>query len=98
MSDIPQAFRSELLKLGILAYHEQDTLWRIAKRCAKTTGLPMGGAVAVMGLKAGTVTVPGVGTMSGAVAGFLAGMAAGTFACTAATVAHRDELRRLASE
>jgi hypothetical protein len=95
MSDITQDFRSSLLQLGIVSYRDQETLWDIAKRCARTTGVPMGGAGAVMGLKAGAVTIPGVGAVPGAVAGFLAGLAAGTAACTAANVSHRGELRKL---
>lgn len=92
---ITQDFRRELVKIGIISYREQESLWSIAKRCAVTTGLPMGGGGMVMGAKMGTVAVPGVGTMSGAAAGFLAGLLSGTAMCTAANVAYRDELRRL---
>ena len=95
MSEPTRDFREQLLRLGIISYRDQETLWGIAKRCATTTGMPLAGAGLVMGVKAGTVTVPGVGTMSGALAGFLAGLVAGTAMCTAANLAHRDELRKL---
>jgi hypothetical protein len=85
MSDMTQDFRRELLKLGIIAYKEQETLWGIAKRCARTTGVPLaaGGAAASAALG------------PGAAAGFLAGLAAGTVSCTAANLAYRSELRKL---
>ncbi|MDP3082858.1 MAG: hypothetical protein Q8N44_04080 [Rubrivivax sp.] len=67
----------------------------IARRCAVTIGVPTGAAGALMGMKAGTVVVPGVGTLSGSLAGFLAGLSAGTMMCTAANMAHRKEMRRL---
>ncbi|HYD77452.1 hypothetical protein [Ramlibacter sp.] len=96
MSDISQDFRRELIKLGIISHREHESLWSIAKRCAVTTGVPMGGGGAAMMASAGTVMVPGVGAVPGAVAGFLAGLAAGTAMCTAANVAYRNELRKLA--
>lgn len=95
MSEPTEAFRQELLRLGIIAYREQDTLWSIANRCAKTVGLPMGAGAAVMGFNAGAVTVPGVGAVPGALAAFLAGLATGTAACTAANLMYRDQLRQL---
>lgn len=55
----------------------------------------MGGAGAVMGLNAGTVTIPVVGAVPGAVAGFLAGLAVGTATCNAINVSYRAELRKL---
>lgn len=95
MADNSDNFRQELLKLGIISYREQDTLLSIAKRCAATIGVPMGAAGALMGMKAGTVVVPGVGTLSGSLVGFLAGLSAGTMMCTAANMTHRKEMRRL---
>jgi hypothetical protein len=92
-----QNFVHQMLQLGILSYKEQETLWQIAKRCAGTAGISMGGAGALMGLKAGTVTVPGVGTVSGAVAGFLAGLTAGTASCVMLNQTYKNELRKLAS-
>lgn len=90
------SFVVELLKIGIVSYKEQETLFQIAKRCAKTTGVPMAGAGALMGIKAGSVVVPGVGTLAGPVAGALAGLFAGTFSCTMLNVSVRDELKKLA--
>lgn len=95
MSEPTMEFRRELLSLGIVSYSEQDTLWSIAGKCAKTVGLPMGAGVGLVGMQAGTVTIPGVGAVPGAVAGFLAGLAAGTAMCTAANLKHRNALRKL---
>lgn len=95
MSDPTQTFRQEMLKLGIVSYSEQDTLWSIAQKCATTIGMPMGAGGAILGLKAGSVTLPVVGAVPGAVAGFLAGLATGTVACTGANMMYRDELRKL---
>ncbi len=92
-----QKFVGEMLKLGILSHKEQETLWQVAKRCAGTAGISMGGVGAVAGLKAGTVTVPGVGTISGALAGFLAGLAAGTTSCVMLNHTFKDELKKLAA-
>jgi hypothetical protein len=47
-------------------------------------------------MQAGTVTIPGVDTGSGAVAGALTGLVSGTAACTALNIGMRDELRALA--
>ena len=88
--------RNQLMQLGILAHHEQESLLALAKRCAKTSGLPLGGAGAVMAAKAGTVALPGIGTVSGATAGFLAGLATGTASCVGLNLAARDELKKLA--
>lgn len=90
-------FIKELIKIGILSYKEQETLYQIAKRCASTTGLAMAGAGAVLGAKAGTVTIPGVGTVAGSVAGALAGLLGGTMSCTMLNVSMRQELRKLAN-
>ncbi len=95
MSDTTQSFRRELLKLGVISYHEQDTLWSIAKKCAVTTGLPLGAAAGLMSMKAGTVVVPGVGTISAGLAGFLAGLTTGTAMCTAVNLSYRNEMRKL---
>jgi hypothetical protein len=95
MSGPTEDFRRVMLGLGIVSYREQETAWDIAKRCALTTGAPMAGAGFLMGLKAGTVTVPGVGTISGALAGFLAGLTTGTAICTAVNLSYRNELRKL---
>lgn len=90
-----EEFRNQMLAMGIISYREQESLWSIAKRCALTTGVPMGGAGLVMGAGAGTVTVPLVGSLPGAVAGFLAGFAVGTATCSSLNLGYRDELRKL---
>jgi hypothetical protein len=90
-------FAAELMKIGIVSYKERETLYQIAKRCAQTTGIPMAGAGALIGLKAGSVTLPGVGTIAGPVAGALAGLFSGTLSCTMVNVSLREELRKLAN-
>ena len=95
MTDTSQGFRRELLKLGIISYREQDTLWSIGKKCAMTTGLPLGVAIGIASAKGGTVVIPGVGTISAGLAGFLAGLTTGTLACTAANLSYRKQLREL---
>jgi hypothetical protein len=92
-----QNFTKELMAIGILSYREQERLWQIAKRCASTTGVPMAGAGALMGMQIGTVTVPGIGTVAGPVAGALAGLFAGTFSCTLLNYSMRRELKKLAN-
>lgn len=88
-------FRQQMLAMGIISYREHESLWSIARRCAGTMGVPMGGAGLVMGAGAGTVTIPGVGAVPGAVAGFLAGFVAGTVTCSGLNLSYRDELRKL---
>lgn len=95
MSDMSDDFRRELIKLGFLSYNEQDTLWSIAKRCAKISGLPLGIAIGVASAKGGTVVVPGIGTVSAGLAGFLAGLTTGTAMCTAANLTYRNEMKGL---
>jgi hypothetical protein len=91
-------FTSELMKIGIISYKEHETLWEIAQRCAKTAGVPMAGAGFVLGIKAGTVTWPGVGTISGSIAGALAGLVGGTLSCTMLNKGMQDELRQFAQD
>lgn len=86
----------QMMGIGIVRYDEQERVWEIARRCARDAGLPLAGGLAVAGMKAGTVTIPGVGTVSGAAAGALAGLVSGTLTCTALNIAVRDELRALA--
>lgn len=95
MSDMTPEFQREILSLGIISYQEQETLWDIATKCARMAGVPMAGAGFVIGAAAGTVTVPGIGAVPGALFGLLSGLATGTAICTAANVAHRDQLRAL---
>lgn len=93
-----QNFRRAMIQHGVLSYREHETLFQIGMRCAKTTGIPLGGAGAVLGISAGSVAIPGIGSVPGAVAGFLAGMATGTMACTVANYGMRDQLRALLDE
>jgi hypothetical protein len=95
MPQMSEDFRRELIKLGFLSYNEQDSLWKIATRCAKISGLPLGIAIGVASAKGGTVVVPGVGTISAGLAGFLAGLSTGTVMCTAANLTYRKEMRGL---
>ncbi|MFD2727194.1 hypothetical protein [Hyunsoonleella rubra] len=100
METMPYSFVSEMAKLGVISYSEQDTIWQIAKKCAKKHGMAVGAAGALMGMKAGSVTIPlgpigGAITMSGAVAGFLAGLAGGTLACTVVMESQRKEIHKL---
>jgi hypothetical protein len=96
MELLPATFTREMMSLGILSYREQETLWQLARRCAATVGIPMAGSLSLLGTKMGTVTLPGVGTVSGAVAGALAGMAAGTTVCMGLNASVKSELRALA--
>ncbi len=81
-------FRNEILKLGFHGYDEQMSLFQIAKRCAKTTGLAMGGMGA-----AGTAALG-----PGAAAGFLAGLATGTLTCGIGSTIYREEIKRMLAE
>ncbi len=91
-------FTKELMQIGILSYKEQETLWQIAQRCAKTAGIPTAGAGFVLGMKVGTVTWPVVGAIPGSVAGALAGLFGGTLSCTIMNKAMQDELRKFAQD
>jgi len=95
MSDANQNFRREMLRYGVISHREQDTLWSIAKKCAVTTGIPMGAAGFLMGASGGTVAVPGIGTVSVGLVGFLGGLATGTAMCTAVNLGLKEELRNL---
>jgi uncharacterized membrane protein len=89
-------FKKLMEEMGIVRYNEQDNLWKIAKHCAATAGIPLAGAGAVLGSSAGTVAVPVVGTISGAAAGALAGLFAGTVGCTMLNYSVRNEIKKLA--
>lgn len=91
-----QAFREQLIELGIVSYSKQETLLGVAKRCVKTIGVPMAGAGAVGMAGAGSVILPGVGAVPGYLAGALAGMLAGTVTCTMLNTTFREDLKRLA--
>ena len=73
MPDLHPAFARQLQTIGIISYREQETLWNIAQRCAKTTGVPLAGMGLAAGAKAGAVMIPGIGLVPGAIATALAG-------------------------
>lgn len=98
MAPLDRRFVAEMMQLGILSFREQETLWEIAGRCAKTAGVPMAGFGFVAGSGMGAVTIPGIGAVPGAVAGALAGLASGTVSCVMLNAATRDQLRSLARE
>jgi hypothetical protein len=95
MPAVDHQFRRELMSIGILSFREQDTLWNIAGRCAKTAGVPLAGAGLVLGTQIGKVTIPGVGAVPGAVAGALAGLFSGTVSCVMLNTSLRSQLRAL---
>ncbi|MCT2557826.1 hypothetical protein N0B51_02400 [Tsuneonella sp. YG55] len=79
-------FQKEIVKLGFYSYDEQQSVFELAKRCAKTTGLSVGGAGAVMGA---------AGAGFGAAAGFLGGLVAGTAMCTAGSMLYREQIKEM---
>lgn len=89
-------FVGQLMSIGIVSYREQETIWHVAQRCARSTGVSVAGAGVVAGAAAGSVTVPGVGAVPGALAGFLAGLVGGTAMCTIANASLRAQRRDLA--
>ena len=91
-----QKFVAEMMQLGILSFREQETLFDIAHRCARTAGIPMAGFGFVALSSAGSVVVPGVGALPGAVVGALAGLAGGTVSCVMLNKSLRTQLRELA--
>lgn len=94
-----QQFIDALTSNGImLTLEEEATVFDIARRCAAHAGLPLGVAVGVASAGAGTVTLPGIGTISGALAGFLAGATSGTAICIMANYGVREELSNLVRE
>jgi hypothetical protein len=92
---VPAHFVKDMLKIGILSYDEQETLWQIAKRCARTTGVTVAVPTAIAGAAMGSVTVPGVGAVPGVVAGALAGFVGGTAQCVTGNSMFRTQLRLL---
>lgn len=90
-----QQFAKEIAKYGYFSTQEHATLLDVAKRCARISGLPMASAVGVVGAKAGSVTVPGVGAVPGWVAGVLAGLITGTGMCLSVQYGLKEELQKL---
>lgn len=83
-----QRFVTQMIQIGIVSYREQENLWNIAQRCAKTAGVPMAGA--------GALTGASMGAIPGAVVGALVGLATGTGSCVMLNAATRQRLRELA--
>jgi hypothetical protein len=83
-----RSFQKEIVKLGFYSYDEQQSIWQIAQRCARTSGLALGGAGAV-----GTAALG-----PGAAVGFLAGLATGTAACTAGSILYKEQIKQLLAE
>ncbi len=89
MADVDfRSFQKEIVKLGFYSYDEQQSIFDLAKRCARTSGLALGGAGAI-----GTAALG-----PGAAVGFLAGMATGTAACTAGSLLYREQIKQLLEE
>ena len=82
-----QDWIKKMMAIGVLSYREQERLYDIAKRCAKTTGVTAAGAGFVLG---------STGFVPGAVVGALGGLFYGTAACTLLNAAMRDKLKQLA--
>ena len=98
-SDVmPADFRQQLMSMGIVRYDQHQTLWSVAKHCARTMGVPGAGGLAVLGAGAGSVTVPVLGAVPGYVAGMLAGFAMGTGSCMAVNLRYERELKQLLSD
>lgn len=76
-------FRKNLV-MACYNYNERQikNLYCVAVYCAVTMGIPLASSMAEGIGAIGTVTVPGVGTISGYLLGGLAGMAVGGGACT----------------
>lgn len=87
-------FQRSLASNGLIGYSHSDLqyLFNIARICARTAGVPLGGAGAVMGAGAGSVTLPGIGAVPGFVAGALAGFIGGTASCMVARGALKKNL------
>jgi hypothetical protein len=97
--DDRSAFVDSLTANGImLTLDEEATVYEIARRCALHAGVPMGAAVGVASAGAGTMTLPGIGTVSAGLVGFLAGAASGTIGCMMLNYSLRDELSSLVRE
>jgi hypothetical protein len=92
MEPVDPRFVTQLMSIGIFAYREQETLWRIARQCATKAGQP----TTVGGAGAGAVMVPGAGLIPGAVVGILVGLAGGTVNCVVLNGPLREQLKRLA--
>lgn len=96
--NIPANAANKLKQYGILGHKEQETLYELARRCAKTTGVPMAGGAAVMGANAGAVVLPVVGSVPGAVAAALGGLLVGTGSCVALNLAAKQKLKEIAND
>ena len=90
-------FQRSLLDNGILGYDRDSVryLFKVAKICAKTAGVPLGAATGLMTSGIGTVAVPGVGAVPGYVVGALSGFLSGTVICTMSRMGLKKELDKL---
>ena len=89
-------FVQNVMRIGVLSYREQETLWQIAQRCATTTGVTAAAPLAMLGAQMGSVAIPGLGTVAGPVVGALAGLFYGTVSCTMLNMSAQNELKKLA--
>lgn len=74
---------------------EVETLMRLAKQCARTSGVPLAGAGGVALAGTSAVVLPLVGSVPGYVAGALAGFVGGTTACMIARRSNAEHVRRI---
>ena len=86
MSEPSEAdLRDQLRGIGIVHVSEQDRIFDVARRCAKT-GLVVGSGWAVLG-------APALAT--GVAAGFLTGFITGTATCMGLSYAARDTIKQI---
>ncbi|WP_146897448.1 hypothetical protein [Adhaeribacter aerolatus] len=84
-----------MMKIGILNYQEQETLWQIAKQCAKTNGVAIALPTTIAGASRGSVSVRGVGAVPGQVAETLAYLVSGSVLGLTPNALFRAQLRLL---
>lgn len=74
---------------------ETDTLMKLAKHCARASGVPLAGAGGAALASVASVAIPLLGSVPGYVAGALAGFVGGTSACMIARRSTVDHVRRI---
>ena len=74
---------------------EADTLMKLAKLCAVTSGIPVAGAGAIALSSVSSVTIPLVGAVPGYVGGALAGFVGGTTACMITRRSITDHIKQI---
>jgi hypothetical protein len=77
---------------------EGETLMKLAKRCAMTSGIPVAGAGGVALAGVGSVAIPLIGSVPGYVAGALAGFIGGTTACMIARRSTAEHVKQILSQ